>query len=277
MKKKLTTRGVALTRPMADTKTKDGPASAKTKVEDVFGWASVQYDGGIQNVFAKSRKWFERFKSSTSDPSGAASTTSSWRGVGVGFMCAPYYPLTRSEGRVVALAVTAIVRSGGFVVVPQRSPLLREAMFLDVVLETRSELTPTLRYGQSIGYTTAGKSPGGLHIMAEDKSSQWIETLTALASTGVQVNAALSQTAMTGNPLVPTLTVMSHDKRKEDADAILALTPKAGETEDEMHVRCAQALLHDLAAVLSRKRVPQSMALGDVAFQLSRGKMGVSV
>ena len=34
--------------------------------------------------------------------------------------------------------VTAIVRAGGFVVVPEQSPLLREARFLDVVLETRS-------------------------------------------------------------------------------------------------------------------------------------------
>ena len=52
-------------------------------------------------------------------------------------MCAPRYPLTHDEGRIVALAVTAIVRAGGFVVVPEQSPLLREARFLDVVLETR--------------------------------------------------------------------------------------------------------------------------------------------
>ena len=89
----------------------------------------------------------------------------------------------------------------------------------------------------------------------------------------------MSHTDMATNPLVPTLTVMSSNKRKgpDDADSTLFLSVGVGETEEEMHGRCARALLEDIAAVLSRKRMPQSMVLGDLAFQLSRGKMGVSV
>ena len=282
MKSKLTTRGVPLTRQkqVAEVSEKAATGVGEQKTEDAFGWASVQYDGGIQNVYAKAQKWFQQTTLSSLPKAMPAAQTPSWSGVGVGFVCAPHYPLTHAEGRVVALAVTAIVRAGGFVVVPQQSPLLREARFLDVVLETRSQLTPTLLYGQSIAYSSKGaKSAAGLHIMAEDSSSQWIETLTALASTGVQCTGVLSHTAMATNPLVPTLTVMPSNKRKgsDDADSTLFLSVGVGETEAEMHGRCARALLEDIAAVLSRKRMPQSMMLGDLAFQLSRGKMGVSV
>merc|ERR1719198_2195455 len=62
MKNKLTTRGVPLTRQkqVAEVSEKAATVVGEQKTEDAFGWASVQYDGGIQNVYAKAQKWFQQ-------------------------------------------------------------------------------------------------------------------------------------------------------------------------------------------------------------------------
>ena len=92
MKQKLSTRGVALTRraEVVEASKKEATAVGEQKTEDVFGWVSVQYDGGIQNVYAEAQKWFHQATLSALPKAMPAAQTPSWGGVGVGFVCAPH-------------------------------------------------------------------------------------------------------------------------------------------------------------------------------------------
>ena len=98
-------------------------------------------------------------------------------------------------------------------------------------------------------------------------STHWVETLTGLGATGVEVLlAAPGAHPAQGHPLVPLVQVTT-DGDAAGFDLTLAGEPKGW----------AEPIMQLVVDVAARRYVPRRLALGDVDFQLTRGLLGVTV
>lgn len=205
--------------------------------EDRFGWASVQLDGGIEKVVARALRWFER----SGDAAGGGSPAP-----GFGFAGHPpdhCLPLLRRIAHQVANA-------GGLVVIAENAGVLQAA-----------ESAP-LDYGE--------RAPGpGLHSM-KCPTNDLVEILTGLGATGVPLLVAWDSAALVpGNPLVPTVQIAEKGKlpRSLEADVDLLLDSCSAEKSIASLLERASAGAH----------LPRSRALGNTAFQITRGLTGISL
>ncbi|MCB1719705.1 MAG: UxaA family hydrolase, partial [Candidatus Competibacteraceae bacterium] len=105
-----------------------------------FGWASVQLDGGIQNVLQKIKGYFAETKVST-PPAGRRRR--------------PFTLALMAEGTVPAAVATTlaqiaqqVVAAGGSVVVANQQPLIQDPLFRHM-LGLADVVTPSLAYGQA--------------------------------------------------------------------------------------------------------------------------------
>jgi altronate dehydratase len=119
---------------------------------------------------------------------------------------------------------------------------------------------PTL----SLGYGETATTPG-LHVM-ETPTSDWGETLTGIGATGVEIIVAHSAThPLAAHRMIPVIqTTTATSMFTDDFDLLL-------EDAD------ADALLDVVLSVASREYTPKMSARGNVEFQITRGRLGISM
>jgi len=223
-----------------------------------FGWASVQLDGGIERVTQKIEDWFRTAIASTPPPVIEKAGLESLRlGIMVGG------PLQSLVAERLAEVTLAVVGAGGTVVVPHNSALLSSPAYLEKTVGTHS-LEPSLAYGQKA-------ATSGFHIM-ETPTDHWVESLTGLGATGVEIFLAhAGERPMQGHPLVPLLQVSAEpavqQSFSEDLDLTLTASP----------AQWTPAILEKILAVASRQYTPKALLHGNNDFQLTRGLLGVSL
>jgi altronate dehydratase len=225
-----------------------------------FGWASVQLDGGIDNVVAKVEDWFEETLENAEELE--------YEGAGPEALRLGLYASEHiSDEAAMSLAeiTLTVANSGGTVVVPERAAVLSSPVYLEAVLEDRS-VENTIAYGQAV---PIGKP--GLHVM-EAPTDHWVETATGLGATGVEVMLA----HVAGHPLqahrmIPLVQTSSDpeslERYADDLDVHLEGDP-SGWTEQMLEI---------VAAVASREYVPRLFEAGNTDFQFTRGLLGVSM
>ena len=221
-----------------------------------FGWASVQLDGGIDAVTDKVEAWFANALANAAppvyEPCGLHALRLALLTTG---------PVSPDVAGAFAQLTLAIVGSGGSLILPETSALLTSPDFRDRVLAAPS-VAPTLAYGQ------AADAPG-LHVM-ETPTEHWVETLTGLGATGVELMLAhVDGHPRQAHPLIPLLQVASASADAPSVDVDLTLTGPASTWRD--------ALLRLLLDTASRDYTPKLYALGNTDFQVSRGLLGISL
>jgi altronate dehydratase len=225
---------------------------------DTFGWASVQLDGGIENVLDKVETWFtDRF--SEDQPPEFVPTPLSALSIGL-----------HSSGTISDLAAQTLTQlshhligAGATLIVPDNATFLQHPIYLSEVLGTTAA-DPTLAHGQQT-------NESGYYIM-DTQTDHWVETLTGLGGTGAQILAAYVGThPMQGHPLIPILQATAEDRVASqygnDLDLILKTTPDQN----------AEAIIHSIVKVASRQYTPKTPAQGNTDFQFTRGLLGVSM
>jgi hypothetical protein len=104
----------------------------------------------------------------------------------------------------------------------------------------------------------------------ETPTEHWVETLTGLGATGVELMLAyVTGHPRQAHPLVPLLQVTSASTDAPSVDVDLVLTAPAATWAD--------ALLHLLLDTASRSYAPKLYAQGNTDFQVSRGLLGISL
>jgi hypothetical protein len=218
-----------------------------------YGWASVQLDGGLDRVLEKIEGWFRAVLPALPAP---VEATAGVGAVRLGLHAAEAVPAP------LALALAQVTRTvaaaGGTVVAPATATLLSNDRFVAETL-----LAPpaaTLRYGQAAVVS-------GFHVM-ETPSAHWVEALTGLGATGVEVIVTVpGARPAQAHPLVPVLQLAASPAAPAGFDLVLDGDPAAWASE----------ILALVADVASRRVQPRRFAQGDVDFQLTRGLLGVTV
>jgi len=225
---------------------------------DHFGWASVQMDGGIDAVTRKVEQWFGVAVAGLGER--VVSEVSLGR---LRLGLASVGPLSPEAAEALASLTRAIVGAGGTVVVPERATLLSAPAYRERVLGDLPA-HPSLPYGQ-----VAGRP--GFYIM-EAPTDHWVETLTGMAATGVEL--ALAHTgrhAVQGHRLTPLIQVASDERvtRLYRGDLDLALEGDPTLWPDQ--------LLNVVITMASRRTTPRLYGQGNTDVQFTRGLLGVSM
>ncbi|MBD2845342.1 UxaA family hydrolase [Paenibacillus sp. IB182496] len=222
-----------------------------------FGYASIQLDGGIDAVSRKVTGWFAQ-RPAAED--GERRTKIGLDGLRIGLMASG--PLPAAAVREAAALTSLIVQAGGTVAVPENSSLLEHAAYRELFEEETP--APSLAYGDSI-------REDGFHIMATP-TGHWVETMTGLAATGVELIVALvHERPMQAHPFVPVLQVSGdaslYATYRDDLD--LLLPQQAGEGTER--------LLGLTRETLERRYAPKLQGKGNTGIQFTRGLLGVSL
>ncbi|MEW9670120.1 UxaA family hydrolase [Ammoniphilus sp. 3BR4] len=223
-----------------------------------LGFASIQLDGGIEKVTQKVEAWFADQLAATQP---TAKETVGLEGLRIGILSDGSVP--DPAGEQLAMLTKMIVGAGGMVVVPENSGLLSMPSYREKVL-TSTNVPPSLAYGEHARQT-------GFHIM-ETQTEHWVETVTGLAATGVELIIALvNRQPMQTHPFVPMLQVASEPAMQEtyrnDLDLLLTGDPTAW--TEQILERCKQTMEHSYT--------PRLYQQGNVDFQFTRGFLGVSL
>jgi altronate dehydratase len=220
-----------------------------------YGWASIQLDGGLQNVGAKVATWFG---DALAHRGPAPRVQVGADALSLALVAEGHVP----DHAAAALATLAagVVAARGTVVVPSSGPLARSATFRERLLHPDGEWRTTLEYGQRFGQP-------GLHVM-DAPTTHATETITGLGATGAQmVVAHIEGVPVHAHPMIPTVQVSGN---RGGANVDLAL----GTGDAELAVAELERLIE---ATASRRYVPRLVDIGLVDFQLTRGRLGVSM
>ena len=149
--------------------------------------------------------------------------------------------------------------------IPENASLLRSAEFIEGLGWTAAA-TPSLQYGQAV-------VQAGLHVMATP-TADGVETVTGLGGTGVHLMlACVDGPPLQGHPMIPVLQIAadtsSARRFRQDLDHLI------DPTHDVEDIR--RDLLGLLCRAASRDYAPRLWAAGHVDFQLTRGRLGVSL
>jgi hypothetical protein len=169
----------------------------------------------------------------------------------------------QETGSALAALSQQIASAGGTVILPANDPLTMNQTFAETVPLEKSTL-PTIAYG------TSPEEPG-FHIM-DNPTRQWSEVMTGLGASGVELIVAMCTTrAQQGHPFIPMLKATAYDpgSRPFHADMDILL---AGNSQQRIEQLFAQ-----LSAVLSRTMAPKLSRRRDIGFQITRGRLGVSL
>ncbi|MBP1153968.1 MULTISPECIES: UxaA family hydrolase [unclassified Paenibacillus] len=222
-----------------------------------LGFASIQLDGGIDKVTQKVEAWF------VDQLSAAGPITKENVGLEalrIGILSDG--SVADAAGEQLAMLTKMIVGAGGMVVVPENSDLFSTPAYSENVLTT-SNVQPSLAYGEHARQT-------GFHIM-ETPTEHWVENVTGLAATGVELIIALvDRRPMQTHPFVPMLQVASEPTMQQYAnDLDLLLTGNPAAWTNQILESCKQIIEHSYT--------PRLYQQGNVDFQLTRGLLGVSL
>jgi altronate dehydratase len=224
-----------------------------------FGYASIQLDGGIEQVTRKVVRWFAERVAARDvlavDDAAALPLSLGLTALG---------PVPAVSARTLGQLAAQVVGGGGTVVVPHNATLLTAAAF-------RSELGVSERPAPSLDYGQVA-SAAGLHVMATP-GAQYLEALTGLGGTGVQVILAhVAGPALQGHPMIPTLQIAAAGEEACEADLDLVMDARHGDAE-RMCLQLQDLLRH----AVSGDYLPRAWARGFTDFQLTRGLLGVSL
>jgi hypothetical protein len=175
-----------------------------------------------------------------------------------------------TAGRALAWLVATIVGGGGSVVLPENDALLSSADFL-------GELGLHPRPAASLGFAHVFHRPG-FYVMAAP-TGHAVELLTGLGATGVQLLLAhVDGPPLQGHPLISTLQIATSEDAPPAGGSRFAadldyLLPAAG--GDPAAV--CQALLRLLRESAQGNYRPPLWRAGNTDFQVTRGRLGVSL
>lgn len=221
-----------------------------------FGWASVQLDGGINEVLEYIESWFIGIFSNFEEAVSYNADLSHFR-VGVSAMD----PVSDNVAAVLSQLILDVVENGGTVVIPDNTPLLNHTAFKQCLLD--QSVPPTLSYGQPVDVS-------GLHVM-EVQTTHWVETLTGLGAAGVDmILAGVGHHPLAGHPMIPVIQMAADNLPvpfHKDVDLILV-----GRQE-----KYREEVLNLIKKTAARKNVPRAEILENTDFQITRGLLGVSV
>jgi altronate dehydratase len=226
-----------------------------------FGYASIQLDGGIDKVVRKVERWF--LEQLPAEPS-AARHDAGLDALSLGLLSIG--AVARHTAHALARIAAAIVGSGGTVVIPENASLLQSVEFVGSLGWTTAP-SPSLEYGQAV-------VQHGLHVMATP-TADGVETVTGLGGTGVHLMLAhVEGPPLQGHPMIPVLQVATDaaqaQRFRRDLDQLI--DPVREDVESTRR---------DLLALLCRTAscdyAPRLWAAGCVDFQLTRGRLGVSL
>ncbi|MCB0163985.1 MAG: UxaA family hydrolase [Anaerolineae bacterium] len=223
-----------------------------------FGWASVQLDGGIDRVMHKIEAWFTA-EIAASDVAGRE--TAGLEALRLGLVSAG--PISATAAHSLARLTQAIVGAGGTVVVPEKGGLLINDSYLDSLMN-QPPLTPSLSYGQR-------PATPGFHLM-ETPSTHWVESLTGLGATGVEVIVAyVGEHPLQSHPLIPVLQITAEAavQQRFGDDMDLWLTGDSN--------LWAEHILDHIIALITHRATPKLYRQGNIDFQITRGLLGISL
>ena len=108
--------------------------------------------------------------------------------------------------------------------------------------------------------------------MMETPTSHWVETLSGIGATGVDlVVAYVGEHPIQTHPLTPVLQVTADEAVEarfgDDIDLVLASDSQAWPPQ----------ILQLIADLIAQKRAPKLMQQGNIDFQITRGLLGVSM
>ncbi|MDC3416219.1 UxaA family hydrolase [Aquibacillus salsiterrae] len=223
-----------------------------------LGFASIQGDGGIDKVTKKVEAWFDK-QLERSKPS--KKTAIGLEGLNIGLLIDG--PMTNKAAEQLSTLTKLIVKQGGLTVVPENSPLLLEEGYLNHLLSDKT-VSPSLSYGEHV-------NKNGFHIM-ETPTTHWVETITGLAATGVELMIVLTNDRpLQTHPFVPMLQMTTsetiNEKNGNDLDLFLTGDPTTW----------IAAILNRCKDTLEYRYTPKLFKHGNIDFQLTRGFLGVSL
>ncbi|RIK38269.1 MAG: hypothetical protein DCC55_21610 [Chloroflexi bacterium] len=225
---------------------------------DRLGWASIQLDGGIEKVMEKVEGWFRQELAADSPPVAEEVGLEALR---LGLLSAG--PVAAPVAEQLARLTKMVVKAGGVVVAPENTGLLSTLRYREQVLQEPTVL-PSLAYGEPF------RQPG-FHLM-ETPTEHWVETLTGLAATGVEIIVAyIGQQPMQTHPLVPVLQITADPAVAATFGADLDLVLANG-ADDWL-----EQILEYVVSTLQHEYIPQLYQQGNIDFQLTRGLLGVTL
>lgn len=223
-----------------------------------LGFASIQLDGGIAKVTQKVEAWFVDQLKAAGAPEKATLGLAALR---IGIVSDG--SISHETGEQLAKLTRMVVGVGGLVVVPENDRLLSTAAYCNTIFTT-SNVRPSIAYGEPV-------RRDGFHIM-ENPTEHWVETVTGLAATGVELMIALvGNRPMQTHPFVPMLQMASEPSMLQNYgnDLDLPLTGDPNDWTQHIFQRCKQIMEHAYT--------PRLYQQGNVDFQLTRGFLGVSL
>ena len=242
-----------------------------------FGWASVQMDGGIANVQAKVAGQLEAMAAARAPgpasageaaPGGAKSPARETVGAQeLRMALAANGPVPDAIGEVLGRLAAGLVAAGATVVVPDSPGLLASAAFRAAVFPDGAAVpAASLAFGQPA-------DARGFHVM-EAPTENPVEAFTGLGATGVELMLChLGRTSLQAHPMIPLLQVTADagvaERYAGDLDRVLTLERSSDRLLDE--------LADLIAATASRRYLPRLWSRGVTEFQLTRGRLGLSM
>ncbi|MEM7334814.1 MAG: UxaA family hydrolase [Chloroflexota bacterium] len=212
-----------------------------------FGWASIQLDGGIEPVINKMDDWFGHQTSSN-----------------------PISPNKKSQIpiRLGLLSEDAVNHQTAVFAVKLIQQLL--AVQGQVVLCANDYLLITKQFTEELGLVSTipnlhfAEQPthAGLFIM-DRPSNHWVETLTGLGATGVDLMIGLVKRPLPGHPFLP---LLQNHTAKAKLDFSTAFT---SENLTQLSKLIQQTIDGDYTAVADQYQ--------NHAFQITRGRLGISL
>ena len=262
--------------------------AARGLAADRFGWASVQLDGGIAKVRSKVAGQFEamaaarvpydlgvELSDATPDmaavrPREAALAPKLERTAAgadeIRIALVANGPLPDVMGETFGRLATGLVAAGAIVVVPDNAGLLGNDGFRRVVFPDGVVPGASLAFGRPA-------EEAGFHVM-ETPTENPVETFTGLGATGVELMLChIGWNPLQGHPILPLVQVT--------ADPTVA--KRYGSDLDRVLVpgRDLAGLVGELAAlvadVASCRYRPKLWSRGVTEFQLTRGRLGLSM
>jgi altronate dehydratase len=227
---------------------------------DDYGWASIQLDGGLERVGEKVSAWFEHSMGAESRPPVLSAGAES---LSIALVATGELPDHAAE--ILAALAGGVIAAGGSVVAPSSGPIAESMAFRARLLVPDEEWRATLAYGQPFGRP-------GLHVM-DAPTVHPTEVVSGLGGTGVQVMIGhVDGFPLHTHPMIPLLQVSgiagAHERFGSDLDVEL----------DGNAAQVALATLEQrIAEVASRTSAPGLAEAGGTDFQLTRGRLGISV
>jgi len=253
---------------MADYLTKD-----MNQDKSQFGWASVQLDGGIESV---TKKVWDLFQTKLQSAQRKERAPADLKHLRLAILTPSDAQVSDGLSKSLAKLAHAITGSGGTVVIPQNSRLaLSESPFLKDLLQDPTNVKVSLGYGQKF-------NESGFHIM-ETTSDSWVETVTGLGATGVELMLCALEGRRVrmptpSHPMFPMLRIINSTGvccGTKIVDADLLLSDDMASTPDSLEGAWYEKMLELVVSTAGGATISKTQGNND--FQIARGLLGISM